>query len=166
MKILQATHYLSDVVNEEIVPFGKRIYLQERLKGRFYEVMVDAFQKARDEKGCTRKQLAKRIGKRPEQITRLLNSPSDIRISTLSDILVGCAYDIDISLVPLERPKRNQRRTEWLAERQQDKNVFQEFKSPTRPAQNPKDFFNFADVVPGNRQVPNTIKQYYGDVDA
>jgi transcriptional regulator with XRE-family HTH domain len=65
-----------------------RIYFQERLRHRLYDLVMREFDQYRS-KGKTRAQLAERLGKRPEQIIRWLSGPGNLTIDTLSDLLLG-----------------------------------------------------------------------------
>ena len=71
-----------------VLSAGTRAYFQERLRGRLYDLVMDQVEKYR-ERGGTRADLAKRVGKRPEQITRWLSGPGNLTLDTLSDLLLG-----------------------------------------------------------------------------
>ncbi len=45
--------------------------------------------------GLTRSKLAKRLGKRPEQITRWLAAPGNLTLDTISDLLLTMNAEID-----------------------------------------------------------------------
>jgi hypothetical protein len=70
----------------------------------------------------TQAELARRIGKRPEVVNRMLGSPGNWRIDTISDLLVGiAAEELDPKSVSLlNRAPRNQQYPEWLQENLSD----------------------------------------------
>jgi DNA-binding phage protein len=111
---LQPTSYLSEILSGDKIPVGKRAYFQERLKNTFYQIIVQIFQKKEAAGEITRSGLAKRIGKRPEQITRLLGASGNMRLDTVSDLLLGLGYEADIKPVELREINRNFKQPEWL----------------------------------------------------
>lgn len=106
---------LSEVQTAERISVGTLAYLQERLRARLYELVLREF---RMHEGLTKKRLAERIGRRPEQITRYLSSPGNWTLDTVSDLLVGIAgaeLVIGVSRLGDDAP-RNMRAPEWLTE--------------------------------------------------
>lgn len=98
-----------------VVPERKRIYFQERFRNRLYDLIIREF-KEKSESGLTKKQLAARLQKRPEQITRWLAAPGNLTLDTVSDLLLGiCGAEPQIGVgVLAEQAVRNQQRPEWL----------------------------------------------------
>lgn len=89
---------------------GTRAYFQERLRGRLYDLVIGEVEKYRA-RGGTRAGLAKRIGKRPEQITRWLSAPGNLTLDTLSDLLLGLSgAELAIGLEYPAEKKRDTRR--------------------------------------------------------
>jgi hypothetical protein len=88
---------------------GTRAYFQQRQKNRLYNLVMSKFKAAQETDGLTRAKLARRMGRRPEVVTRWLRSPGNWRLDTLSDFLLAiCGEEIDdSSSSPLARPARN-----------------------------------------------------------
>lgn len=63
-------------------------YFQDRLRSRLYDLVLTEFENAR-EIGLTQAMLARRLGKRPEQINRWLSSPGNWTLETVSNLLIG-----------------------------------------------------------------------------
>jgi len=70
------------------IPESKRIYFQERLKNRFFELILNRFLE-QQALGLTKAKLARRIGKKPEVVNRLLGGPTNLTLDTASDLLLG-----------------------------------------------------------------------------
>jgi transcriptional regulator with XRE-family HTH domain len=93
MEIKMTIKFSDETMRSEIEGSGEfslstRIYFQERLRHRLYDLVMREFDQYRS-KGKTRAQLAERLGKRPEQIIRWLSGPGNLTIDTLSDLLLG-----------------------------------------------------------------------------
>lgn len=71
---------------------SKLVYLQERLRGRFFEFLIGKFENARTN-GLTQKKLARRIRKSPEVINRWLAAPSNLTLDSISDLFAGIAAE-------------------------------------------------------------------------
>lgn len=87
-----------------------RIYFQERLRHRLYDLVLREFERYLSA-GHTRRQLAKRLGKRPEQISRWLAGPGNLTLDTLSDLLLGLSGGELAMFVehPAEKPRQSPR---------------------------------------------------------
>lgn len=109
------TSFLSEIESDQAIPFGKLAYLRERTRNRLYDFIVSKFME-RSRAGFTKADLARRIGKKPEVVTRLLGAPGNWTIDTLSDLLVGiCAEELDPRSVSLlNRAPRNHTHPEWF----------------------------------------------------
>jgi hypothetical protein len=105
----QPTSFLSEVAaGDHAISQNTLAYLQARAKSRLYDYILRKFAE-QEEHGLTRAQLARRIGKSPEVVTRLLGAPGNWTIDTVSDLLVGISSE---ELKPdserlLDRPRRN-----------------------------------------------------------
>jgi transcriptional regulator with XRE-family HTH domain len=86
-----------------------RLYFQARTRNRLYDLVMRKFRERREAEGLTQTELARRMGKRPDVLSRLLSRPSNWTIDTLSDFLLAIAgEEIDAtSSFPSERPARN-----------------------------------------------------------
>ena len=67
---------------------SKLVYLQERLRGRFFDFLIEKFESARD-RGLNQARLARRIRKSPEVINRWLGAPSNLTLDSISDLFAG-----------------------------------------------------------------------------
>lgn len=105
----QDQQFLSEILNDEPIPIGKLAYFRERFRDRLYEMVVGEFLKRESSGEISRAGLARRIGKRPEQITRWLGAPGNWTLETVSDLVLAIAKAeplVDVS--PLgQRPARN-----------------------------------------------------------
>jgi hypothetical protein len=112
------TSFLSEISNGETIPLGKLAYFRERFRDRLYELVVSEFLKKERNKELTRADLARRIGRKPEQITRWLGAPGNWTLETVSDLLLAIAKsELDFKLSPLENhAARNYVGPDWLRE--------------------------------------------------
>jgi hypothetical protein len=107
---------LSEIKSGDPLPPHTLAYFQERLKNRIFNYVLGKFLEAERE-GLTKAELARRIGKRPEIVTRLLGAPGNWTLDTVSDLLLGIAAE---ELEPetrslLNRPRRNYEGIDWEA---------------------------------------------------
>lgn len=116
----QPTSFLSEVLSESPIRPGKKVYFRERLKSSFHETIVNLFREKRNSGEMTRAELARKIGKRPEQITRILNASGNLRLSTVSDVLLGLGYYADIQPIKLEEVSRNYSQPSWMEDNNLD----------------------------------------------
>jgi hypothetical protein len=79
---------LSERLSESPMSSGTLAYFRERFRIRMHEFLLREFRRA-EEAGLTRTQLATKLGKRPELITRVLAGPSNLTLDRISDFLVG-----------------------------------------------------------------------------
>jgi transcriptional regulator with XRE-family HTH domain len=113
---MSQTSFLFEILDGSPIPMEKRAYFQERLRGRLFDLVMNRFIEAKETHGLTQKALARRIGNRPDRVNRLLSSPGNWTLDTLSDLLLGIASaELEIAISPLaDQPKRNSNRPEWL----------------------------------------------------
>jgi hypothetical protein len=91
------------------VSVGRLAYFQTRLAGKFHQAMLEAFAQLEGKTKFPRKVLARRIGRSPEQITRWFSYPSNLTLSTASDVFIGMGYEIEsITLLNLDTGERLQ----------------------------------------------------------
>lgn len=112
------TPFLSEINDEfEVIPIEKRIYLQERLRHRLYDLIMGEFIKHQSMNSkFTQASLARRIGRRPEVINRWLSTPGNWTLDTVSNLLAGISgAELGLLVNRLsEYPKANYTRPEWL----------------------------------------------------
>lgn len=58
-------------------------YFRHRLKQRIFQALLKEFKRS----GVTKADLARRLGKEPAQISRLLSGPGNVTLETVSDVL-------------------------------------------------------------------------------
>lgn len=80
------TSFLSELYDDNgTLPVGVQEYFRQRQRNRFYELVIREFLKS----GLTKAALARRMGRKPEQITRWLSAPSNWTLDTVSDLLLA-----------------------------------------------------------------------------
>lgn len=114
MTSTRQTQFLSEVIDSETISPGTQAYLEVRAQNKFYDYVIKKFRE-KERHGFTTADLARRIGRRPEVVTRWLSAPRNWTISTLSLLLVGiCAEEFEPNSTPFAgRPKRNFSAAEW-----------------------------------------------------
>lgn len=103
--------FLSEILDGEKIPLGTLSYFRERFRDRLYDLVVEEFLKQDENGGLTRAEVARRIGRRPEQITRWFGAPGNWTLETVSDLLLAIAKaEPHVTLLPLDgRAVRNYR---------------------------------------------------------
>lgn len=76
-------------------------YFQGRLRNKLFSELLGLFFRKK-EQGYTRADLARRLGRRPEQVTRWLAGPGNLKIDTLSDLLLAMGHELHIEVRPIE----------------------------------------------------------------
>ncbi len=103
MNTSQKKPFLSEVLDGEKIPLGTLSYFRERFRDRLYDLVAEEFLKQEKEGNLTRAEVARRIGRRPEQITRWLAAPGNWTLETVSDLLLAVAKsEPQVTLLPLE----------------------------------------------------------------
>ena len=84
-------------------------YLNERVRNSFYDYVLRRFHEAVQQKSLTKAKLARRLGLEPARVSRLLGSPGNWTLDTVSELLVGiCREELRPQSEPyLERVVRN-----------------------------------------------------------
>jgi hypothetical protein len=104
---------LSNPSGDEPIPAGTLAYFQGRNRTRIYEAVLQEFLRS----DISRATLARRMGKRAEQVSRLLGAPGNWTLDTVSDLLFAISGAEPVYGVqhPLKEPSRNYWQPEWLA---------------------------------------------------
>lgn len=112
MDTSQKTSSLYKPSADDPIPLGTLGYFRARNRWRVYEVVLNEFRNS----GITKAGLARRLGKRPEVISRLLGAPGNWGLDTVSDLLfaISGAEPVYKRAYPLEMAARNDGRPEWL----------------------------------------------------
>lgn len=113
----QTSTTASEIFSDEPLSKGTLAYLEARAKNAFYDYVMVKFKEA-EQKGLTKAKLARRLGKRPDQISHVLGAPGNWTLSTISELLVGISKE---ELLPhsasfLNRTPRNVQPTDLLTE--------------------------------------------------
>lgn len=109
--------FLSEIVEGKTISGSKLAYFQARLNSRVHQLLLKLFRRLEEEQDFTRRELASRIGRKPEQITRWLSYPGNLTLDTISDLLVGMGCEMDISPRELSEGKSAPiEKTSWLYE--------------------------------------------------
>ena len=110
------TSFLSEIAAGAPIPVGKRAYFRERTKNRLYDFIVKKFLDQEQRCNLTRAELARRIGHKPEVITRWLGAPGNWQLDTVTDLLLGIsAEELEpTSLSLLDRARRNFPGPDWI----------------------------------------------------
>ncbi len=106
---ISRTPILNEVLdNLATIPEDTYDYFQERQKGRLYDKIIRGFWE-KEKEGFSRAQLARRMNKRPEQITRILAAPGNWTLDTISDLVLAIyGGEIDFQIIDFNHiPKRN-----------------------------------------------------------
>ncbi|WP_416242631.1 hypothetical protein ACLSSQ_10435 [Azospira sp. APE16] len=77
---------------------GVLAYFRGRLSNRIHELVLAEFLAQEREGKTTRSCLARRIRRKPEQVTRWFGSPGNWTLDTLSDLLIGMGMEPTLSL--------------------------------------------------------------------
>jgi hypothetical protein len=110
--------FLSSVANTSRIPADKLAYFQTRLAARIHQAILKIFGRLERESGLTRKVLARRIGRSPEQITRWFSYPGNLTLATASDIFIGMGYELEsvalVSVATGDRIDCTENQTDWI----------------------------------------------------
>lgn len=97
-----------DSSSEEQLSAGQLGYFRARLRNAIHEAVLGKFIHEYESNGLTKARLAKRLGKRPEQITRWLAAPGNWTLETVSDLLLAMNSELRVEAAPwAEQSARN-----------------------------------------------------------
>lgn len=83
---------ISTAIHEnERIPEECIAYFEQRTLDEFYDFVMSEFRASKESTGLTKATLAKRIGRGPEQVNRLLAYPGNWTIHTVVRLLLGIA---------------------------------------------------------------------------
>lgn len=88
---------LTNALSEETIPPFWVAYFRENFRSLVQDELLESFE-ALKRRGFSRAALARKLGRRPEQITRWLSAPNNMEIDTISDIALalGCVPRLSI----------------------------------------------------------------------
>lgn len=98
----------SEIASDAPLSAGTLAYLEARARNSFYDFIITKFKDA-ERRGLSKAKLARRINKRPDQISHILGAPGNWTLGTITTLLVGICKE---ELLPssesfLGRPCRN-----------------------------------------------------------
>jgi hypothetical protein len=104
--------FLSKPEGREPVDIGTLSYFRQRNKGLMYDVVINEFEKS----GISQTDLAARLKRGTDQVSRWLGSPGNWTLDSTSDLLFAISgaaptYGVDY---PLNMPIRNQQEPAWF----------------------------------------------------
>lgn len=79
------------------IPVAMLAYFRGRLGNKIHELVLAEFAAQEREGKTSRAELARKIRRKPEQITRWLGSPGNWTLDTLSDLLLGMGLEPAVS---------------------------------------------------------------------
>ncbi|WP_342239605.1 hypothetical protein [Inquilinus sp. OTU3971] len=131
------------------IPSGKLAYFQARLKNKLYTHVLKKFLEKEENDGLTKAKLARRIGKKPEVVNRLLGAPGNWTLETVSDLLIGiAAEELEPRSTPVAgRPDRNYALPFWAT------SAIEEDQVTNQSTQNPLEKTR---SEPATRKAPST----------
>jgi hypothetical protein len=95
MATYQTSSVLTEILSAPQLSRRALGYFRARLKNRLHQLVLSEFLKREGNEGFNKADLARRIDKKPEQITRLLGAPGNWTLDTLSDLLLAMGYELE-----------------------------------------------------------------------
>ena len=102
----------SKPTGDERIPLETVAYFRARNRNNAYHAVILEYQNS----GVSQATVARRLGKRPEIISRLLGAPGNWTLDTTSDLLLAISGSEETheTLSPFEAPQRNFNAPEWV----------------------------------------------------
>jgi hypothetical protein len=126
------TQFLSETLESSRIPERQLEYFRARLMLRLYHMIQSTFQQlSKSKKGFSKAYIARRLGKGPDQITRWMNSPSNLEIKTVSDLLLAMGREPVLDIRDLELGAIAPTREAWLHQKP-DAPALQRSNAPTQ----------------------------------
>lgn len=92
MTTSQTQSFLTEIMEGKPIPVGKLEYFRARLQSRIHQLVLAEYLRQED-RGLHQADLARRIGRKPEAINRLLGAPGNWTLNTVSDLLLGMSAE-------------------------------------------------------------------------
>lgn len=110
-------------------------YFRQRLRNRLHQFILREFI-ARQREGLTQADVARILGRRPEQIHRWLGSPGNWTSDTVSDLLLAISKaELQPSAHKIaERPVRNHRFPDWINSNDRPRSTVEDARREAKPA--------------------------------
>jgi hypothetical protein len=98
-----STSRTHEVHHGDRIPLRTLEFFRNRLRTQLFDLVVSEYTK-QARAGFTKRDLARRISRRPEQITRWLGTPSNWTLETVSDLLLAISEaELSVCLRKLNR---------------------------------------------------------------
>jgi len=94
--------FLTEILEGKVIPARKLAYFRTQLRYALHDVVLQEFLRQEDKVEINQADLARRIGRKPAQISRLLGAPGNWTINTVSDLLLGMGIEPIISTQSLK----------------------------------------------------------------
>jgi hypothetical protein len=122
MTTYQKSFLIEVLDDKKPIPEDKLAYFRERQRSRLFDAIVSKFLEKEKAGKLTKAGLARRINKKPEQITRWLSTPNNWTLDTVSDLTLGiCNGEHPFPPVtPFVVINRNDMQTDYLYSRNND----------------------------------------------
>lgn len=108
MTTFPSTWSTFDSSHDERISAGHRAYFRARFRNRLHAAVLSCFMDASCQDGLTKATISRRLGKRPEQITRWLGAPGNWTLDSISDLLLAMNCELNVATNSLcDRPASN-----------------------------------------------------------
>lgn len=116
LPVSQTTHTSSEVRGADTaISVAMLAYFRGRFGNKIHELVLAEFAAQEREGKTSRAELARKIRRKPEQITRWLGSPGNWTLDTLSDLLLGMGLEPVVSARSLASEHVSNWGTAWHA---------------------------------------------------
>jgi len=105
LPITSQTAFLTEIrdLDSESIPLGRLGFFREQTKHLLHELVRRKYQAVRDARpDFTQRDLARRIHRKPEQVSRWLGAPGNLTIDTMSDLLIGMGAVLNATVVNVD----------------------------------------------------------------
>jgi hypothetical protein len=121
------TRFLTEIAAGHLgppIPEAKREYFRARLRNTLFNFILRKFLE-QEKSGLTKATLARRIGSRPDVISRWLGAPGNLTLDTVSDLLLGISAEelIPTSHSVLNRSPTNYVHADWIRPEDQSRSA-------------------------------------------
>lgn len=101
MPTSQTPSLLTEILAGEEIPLRTIAYFRTKLRYALHDLVLREFLQQEDSHRINKAELARRIHKKPEQVSRWLGAPGNWTIDSVSDLLVGMGAELDVAVFHL-----------------------------------------------------------------
>ena len=98
MTVYRPTSLLSEIRDAPKLSQYTKSYFQARLKNRVHQLVLRELKRQQKNDGFTKADLARRTGRGPDRVSRLLGSPGNWTLETISDLLLALRCELSMEL--------------------------------------------------------------------